>query len=130
MRNKPEPTPTPSSGTIVATQTPEPTPTVTPTPSPKADLNLLKVSVLNGSGKIGEAGKAKTLIEAKGFKVSNVGNAANYTFTDTVIELKETVPDEVFELIEASLAGTYSVKKGSALKANSQYDIVVTVGSK
>ncbi len=115
-------------------QAPTPTATVvvnsTPVPTPIADLSTFKVSVLNGNGGIGVASKLKAIIEKVGFKVSYTGNADNFNFTDTLIQVKSTVPDSVVTTLKNSLADTYSVKIGDPLDAASPYDIVITVGSK
>ena len=42
--------------------------------------------------------------------------------------MKESVPDEVFDEVKKAL-GNYSVVKSDALSDDSDYDIVVTVGS-
>lgn len=119
-------------------QTPEPTanleasPEPTPESSPSSTLKLseYKVQILNGSGKIGEAGKAKTLVEKAGFKVGNTGNAETFDFTDTIIQVKSSVSSEVVDKLKDSMSSTYSVKVGDKLDSDSEFDIVVTVGSK
>lgn len=124
-----EPTPTEEPQ---PSQEPQATPNGSPIPSatPVAKLDTLKVSVLNGSGKIGEAGKAKALIEKAGFKVGQTGNAQNFSFTDTLVQFKSTVPTETQKKLQDSLKASYSVKVGEALDAKSSFDIIVTVGSK
>ncbi len=113
-------------------QTPTPVPQISPTPisTPVADLSTFKVSVLNGNGGIGVASKLKAIIEKVGFKVSYTGNADNFNFTDTLIQVKSTVPESVVATLKNSLTDTYSVKIGDPLDAASIYDIVITVGSK
>lgn len=108
----------------------EPSATPAPTPSEKIDVSSLKVSILNGSGKIGEAGKVKTLIEKEGFKVANTGNAATFNFAETVIQAKEGTAQVVIDQLEDVLSTNYEIKIGDSLKDTSTYDIVITVGSK
>ena len=60
-----------------------PKPTQTPSPTPKVSLEDIdvedyKISILNGSGKIGVATEAKTLIEKEDFKVVDTGNADRF----------------------------------------------------
>jgi|GEM_PF-971925 len=107
-----------------------PTPTPSATPVPTAMLATYKVSVLNGSGQVGGAGKVKALLENAGFKVGNTGNAASYNFTNTVVQVKDTVPADVIATIKKTLSSEYSVEVGKALVTSSPYDIIVTVGSK
>ncbi|HWA52273.1 MAG TPA: LytR C-terminal domain-containing protein [Patescibacteria group bacterium] len=115
------PTPTPTTEAIT-----EPT----PTPTPTADLSTFKISVLNGNGGIGVATAAKAVIEKAGFTVTDVGNADNFNFTDTLVQVKSTVPSDVVEKIKNALSANYSVAMGDPLDANSNFDIVITVGSK
>jgi hypothetical protein len=122
--------------TDILEATPEPAPLATPeptasqTPVPKESLSIYKVSVLNGSGKIGVAGVVKGLLEKGGFEVGSTGNANNFDFTDTVISTKDSVPTGVVDTAKILLSNDYSVKIGEPLLATSPNDIVVTVGSK
>ncbi len=113
--------------TPTATAAPEATPTASP--EGEVDLSEFKVSVLNGSGKIGEATKVKNLLTKAGFTVGSTGNAKTFDFTDTVIETKEDVPQSAIDTIKEALAD-YSLEVGEALTASNSFDIVVTVGSK
>jgi len=115
----------------VPSPTPAALPEATPTASPEAEIDLgsFKVSVLNGSGKIGEATKVKNLLTKAGFTISSTGNAKTFDFTDTVIEAKEDVSQSVIDTIKEALAD-YSLEVGETLTASNSSDIVVTVGSK
>lgn len=120
------PSPTPAEEIIPI----EPTPVVSPTPSASPiPLNKYTVSVLNGSGKIGEAGKVKTILEKAGFKVSYTGNAESFDLDETTIQVKDTVTADAVKKLEDSLKSTYEVTVGEALDAKSKYDIIITVGS-
>ncbi|KKS77323.1 MAG: Transcriptional regulator [Candidatus Woesebacteria bacterium GW2011_GWB1_43_14] len=117
-------------------KTPSPTPesTVVPTPTPEAkeevDLTKYEVSILNGSGKIGEAGKAQDLLEAVDLVIKYTGNAASFNFEKTKIEAKKGVPTSVTDLAVSALKDTYDVdSKIGTLASTKEYDIVVTVGS-
>ncbi len=120
-------TPTPASEAI---EEPKVSPTPTPSPVPQSVISAFKVSVLNGSGQVGGAGKVKALLENAGFKVGNTGNAGNFNFVSTQVQVKENVSVEVVNLLKKTLSGDYSVEVGKALPTSSAYDIVVTVGSK
>ncbi len=121
-------------GKIVDVQTPAPEATVEPTPTPtpnsNVDVSSYKLSVLNGSGGIGIANAGKVVIEKAGFKVATVGNADNFEFTDTLIEVKPSISADVVAKLKQALSEKYSVKVGDMLDAASTYDIVVTIGSK
>lgn len=112
--------------------TPAPT-TESPAPetSMEEDINLADyaVQVLNGTGKAGEAGTVADLLSSSGFETVDTGNSSKLGFTDTVIEAKEDVPQEVLDKIEASLVQYTLEFSTDSLEADSDYDIVVTVGS-
>lgn len=119
-----------------AAATPTPTPFENATPSPQAtpganiDKTKAKVRVLNGSGKAGVASSAKDFIESKGYKVTAVGNAANFDFTQTVIKLKAAFAN-FKEALVADLSDKYSVSvSNSELEASDSADVEITVGSK
>lgn len=112
-------TPAPTSGLAVAS----------PSAVPTTDYSSFKVSVLNGNGGIGVATAAKTIIEKAGFKVSSVGNADNFNFTNTIIQVKSSVPANVVAALKNALGASYSVKIGDQLDPADNFDIVVTVGS-
>jgi len=121
----PEPTETP-----MAT-TPTPTPMTSPSPIPgeEVDVTSYRVSVLNGSGQIGAAGSVGSLLEDGGFEVANIGNADRYDYEATVIQVKESVPDQVVQMVEDALSSEYEVEMGEELASTSGYDIIVTVGT-
>ncbi len=120
--------------TSVPSAAPVATPVASPTSSnsatPKPDYSLFNVSVLNGSGAIGAATAVRDIIQKGGFKVSYTGNAANFNFTDTLIQVKNTVSADVVAALRSLLVPTYSVKIGTQLDSQSRYDIIITVGSK
>lgn len=121
--------------TPVATYPPEvtPMPTSAATPVPSASpvaFDNLKVSVLNGSGKAGEAGKAASLLKNAGFSIAQTSNASSFDFAQTVIQVKSGVPSTVILAVEDALKSTYSVTTGDALATSSAYDVIVTVGAK
>jgi len=120
----PESTPTPPPPSPIAT------PIATAAPEEEIDYSAYKISVLNGSGKIGEAGKVENILEAEGFVVSSTANASRFDYTDTVIQSKKTVPQMVLTKLQSTLQNNYSVKSGDQLADNAAHDIVITVGSK
>lgn len=105
-----------------------PTPTVTPTPEPPK-LSAYAIKVLNGSGIIGEAARAKTLLEKAGYKVSDIGNASS-SATNTLIEAKEKVSKGWVNNLRVVLEQTYALDDPKVLNSNSENDVIVTVGSK
>ncbi len=111
-----------------AEEQPQEEPTVTPTPE-EVDLSIYSVSVLNGSGVAGEAGKIADLLEEGGFSNPNAANADSQDFTDTIVEHKETVPQSVIDEVVSSLEENYTIEvSGDLIAEDGDYDIVVTVG--
>lgn len=111
-----------------STNLPEPTVKPTAIPIPKDKLADLKISVLNGSGKVGEASKVKDLLEGKGFLVSKTGNADSYDFTDTLVQTRNN-SHGAYEDIRLALGDSYLIKLGDALSPKGIYDVVIIVGS-
>lgn len=121
------------------TDQPEPTPTAseeTPTPTEElvteeVDYSEYKVSILNGSGIIGEAGKVEDLISDLGFDSIETDNAESYDFQTTEISMKEDTPDAAISAIEELIGESFTVERtGTSLAENSTYDIIIIVGTK
>jgi len=116
--------------------TPQQEMTATETPAPTAapeevDMTTLSVSVLNGSGVAGEAGKVKSLLTKETFSEDKVktGNADASTYKVTTVSLKESLSETVFDEIKV-LLGTYEVGKAEdPLDADSSYDVIIIVGT-
>lgn len=106
---------------------PEPTPT--PKTEEKVDVSKFEVSILNGSGISGEAGKAKNLLESAGFIVASTGNAATYDYTKTIIKTKSEVGDSVIKKLEDSLFEVYEIGEKQVLPSSATADIQITIGS-
>jgi len=105
-------------------------PTVSPSASPAAiNLTQYTLSILNGSGIAGEAGKAKTLLEKVGFKVGTVGNASAYDYSKTIIQAKETVTAGFLSQLKTTLAKTYQMAENETLKSTASQNVVIIIGS-
>ena len=79
------------------------------------------VEVLNGSGIEGAAGKMRERLEANGYKVVGVGNAASFDFKRTVIEAPADYKDAAVKL--AALFGL-----GDDAVEPSDFDVKAVVG--
>lgn len=106
--------------------------TVTPTSIPTVvskNPQDYKIKILNGTGTAGEASKISDLLSKNNFKVESTGNAANYDFTQTQLEVKSSVTDTIIDLIKESLGKNYSPKISSnKLPESSEFDIIITTG--
>jgi len=146
--NIPQVTPTPTPvETFIPTETPFPTfsptespvPTKTLTPSPKPTINAidkasgldrakLTIEVLNGSGVVGAGSKAANALRDLGYKISSTGNAENFDYENTVIQIKES-KSNFLSLLKKDLAQSYTIdSSSSSLSASSSADAVVIVG--
>ena len=112
---------------------PTPTPVVSATPSasPSATIDLTKyrITVFNGSGIAGEAGRVKTLLTTAGFKVGSTTNAASYDYTKTIIKAKSSVETSFISALSDALGKTYDVDTPQSLDASSADTVQVIVGS-
>lgn len=115
--------------TPVPVESTEPTATATPAPSASVDLSKYTISILNGSGIAGEAGKVKTLLTDAEFKVGTTGNAATYDFTKTVVKAKSSVDSAYVAKLIETLSKTYEVDKAQTLSDSSKDDVQVIVGT-
>jgi len=123
--------PTPESGNVPSTISPTIAPTATPKITTKPVVKKdLKVQVQNGGGVAGAGSKMKALLESKGYKVADVGNASSYTYEETEINVKESKA-EIRDTLEEDVSESYTVGKiESTLPETSPYDVRVIVGKK
>jgi hypothetical protein len=93
-------------------------------------IDALRAQVQNGSGQAGVAGEIAAELESVGFAVIDTGNADSFEYENISVRLKEDVKpsDYVLGLIEEALDG-YTVIQEDTLEQNSQYDVVLIVGS-
>lgn len=128
----PTSTPEPTSS-----ETPTPTTTSTPTPRPTTspvdktsglDRSKLSVTIQNGSGTVGAAGKAADLLKSLGYDVIGTGNADNYDYTSVVIQVKAS--DASFlSLLKKDLGESYNIGTNSAnLSSSFSSDALVIIG--
>lgn len=116
----------------VATETPTPTPIEEASDEGEevllADYSL---SVLNGSGIPGEAGKVEGLLEEADFENIETGNAESYDYEQTEVSCKAETPDNVYTAIEEALGGEYDViKSETILDEDATYDIIIIIGTR
>lgn len=103
-------------------------PTPTPTEEAKLDKSTLKVSVQNGSGESGVAGKVAEVLRTAGYNVVSTGNADNFEYTDVTIKVRST-KKAFLTLLEKDLSKEYTVgDSSSALTTDASYDAVVIIG--
>lgn len=112
--------------------TPTPTIVISPqaSPSPELKLSDIKIKVLNGSGKAGEAGKLTEVLKKANFVVAKTGNADKYDYEQTIIEVKKEVSKEALSVLDKTLKDLYDFKYSSGEISDKLYDIVIIIGKK
>lgn len=109
---------------VVQTPVPSPSPVTT-----EIKRSELKVQVLNGSGVVGAASKAKTFLEGLGYADVAAGNADG-DFAETEVEVKEG-KSSASEMLKDDLKDEYTLADTvGVLDEGSDYDVVITLGSK
>jgi hypothetical protein len=118
-----------STPTPIATASLVSTPTPSASPSASVSLSKYTITIFNGSGIAGEAGKAKTLLTTAGFKVGSTANAATYDYTKTIIKAKSSVEASFVSSLSTSLGKTYTVDKAQTLASSSADMVQVVIGN-
>jgi len=99
-----------------------PTPTVVPN-------SAVKIQVLNGSGQAGQAGIVADLLTKNNFTVADTGNAANFNYDQTQIQVKSSVSLTIVAQITQSLQPDFDPQiLTEKLPDSSEYDIIITTG--
>ncbi len=116
------------------TGTPTPTKAVTPTktnsvdPTTKLDRADLDIHVLNGSGVSGASKKMSDYLEGLGYNVIQIGNAENFDYEETEVQLK-SASSKFLNLIKTDLGKEYTVGTATTdLAASERPDAYVIVG--
>lgn len=117
VQNKPAPTETPKSAVP------------SPTPTPAVKKEEVKIKILNGSGTVGVASDVKDILTKKGYQEILTGNADNYDYTQTLIQVKKG-QTALANLIKKDLADSIeNPKVEETLKENAASDVEITVGT-
>lgn len=113
----------------VEVQKEEPAPTATPTPvDTEEDKEKLTVKVLNGTGVVGQAGRAKTRLEALDYSGIEAENADTEDNTETKVTFSPKVPKEYQEEIIEDLEKIFETVT-SEVKEDATTDIEVLTGT-
>lgn len=126
----PSPQETPSTTiSITPTSKIQPTPTKSVSTSGKSDdKSSLTIEILNGSGVAGVAGKAKSLLTDLGYNITSTGNADNFEYEQSVIEIKASKSSFLKDL-EKDLSKDYVIgETSSTLSASNQTDVRIIIG--
>jgi len=92
------------------------------------DRSTLSVEVQNGSGEAGVASKGSDVLKSFGYKVIATGNADNFNYENTAIQVKSTKVN-FLALLKKDLGFSYTVGSASAdLDSSSTADALVIIG--
>lgn len=96
----------------------------TSVPEPERAAEDITVAIRNGAGISGIAGQAAARLQARGFQISEVGNANQFVYDDTLIVYKD---DEAAARMVASVLPTGRIVASRGMYAFNT-DILVVVG--
>jgi len=88
-----------------------------------------KIQVLNGTGKAGAASGARDFLVAKGYNVVNVGNASNFNYQTSFVQVKQS-KQQITDLLTNDLKERYTVTVGLPLAEGTPFDIIIIIGGK
>jgi len=108
---------------------PEPTtiPTQTPTPTPSFKKEDLKIKILNGSGTVGKAADVKNILKDKGYGEIITGNANNYNYEKTEVQIKKQFV-QISPTLKTDLKDYLTSFKQSELESTSTADLMLIIG--
>lgn len=124
---KSTPTPTGKSTPTPGKGTPTPTGTTSVDKSSGLDRADLKIAVQNGGGVAGAATKASNLLKGLGYDVVSSGNADNFDYETTTIQVKST-KKAFLDLLKKDLAGEYTIGSATSNYTGTDADAVIIVG--
>lgn len=130
-------TPSPTSK-VSPTPTTVPTGKITPTPTTTAsgssidsatglDRASISVTVQNGSGTSGVAGKGSDYLKGLGYKVAGTGNADNFNYTNVTINTTPAAA-KYLNLLKSDLSKQYTVDTATSTLSSTTADVVVIIG--
>jgi hypothetical protein len=114
---------------VAPTMTPTPSPLPpTPTPTPSFKKEDLNVNVLNGGGVAGKASEVTATLKKAGYSGTvNGGNADNFDYTQTVIQVKKTKA-QAFSMLKNDLADYATNPKKETLDEKDPADVIFIIG--
>jgi hypothetical protein len=99
-----------------------------PTPTPSFKKEELKIQVLNGSGVPGKASEMKEILKKKGYQEIITGNAKNYDYKLTELQVKKS-KFQASEMIKEDLKDYLTSFKETVLDEKETPDVIIIFGS-
>ena len=101
---------------------------VSPIDKSGLDRSKLSITVTNGSGIEGTAGKAASVLKNLGYNVASTGNADNYNYQGITIEVKNENAN-FLSLLKQDLTKDYTISSASSdLPSSSATDALIIIG--
>jgi hypothetical protein len=101
---------------------------VSPVDKSGLDRSKLSITVQNGSGVEGTAGKAAKILKDLGYNVVSTGNADAFNYDGVTIKVKDAQSNFV-NLLKKDLANDYTITSGTSdLAADSPTDCLIIIG--
>ena len=101
---------------------------VSPVDSSGLDRSKLSITVQNGSGTEGVAGKAGNILKDLGYNIVSTGNADNYNYKGITIKVKKDKSD-FLDLLKKDLSKDYTINATSSdLPSDSSPDALIIIG--
>ena len=92
------------------------------------ERNKISISVENGSGIEGTAGKASDFLKEKGYSIVSTANANNYNYKGTTIKVKSST-NAYLDLLKKDLSEKYTVSNTSSdLSQDFTADALIIIG--
>lgn len=111
------------------TPSPEPvTPEPTAIPTPAFKKEALKIKILNGSGEAGVASTARAQLKEAGFAEILTGNADNFDYTTTEIQIKKEFTGAEADLKKA-ISDSVASPKITSLDDKETSDVIIILGA-
>lgn len=111
-----------------AEASPTPEPTEAPEPTPSVKREDIKVKILNGSGVKGKASEIKEALQDAGYTDVITGNADNFDYATSEIQVKEDKKD-AFVLLKDDLEDFATLKEAATLDEEDTADAVFIIGA-
>lgn len=130
------PTPTDTVETPTPEESPTEAPTATPTgtkttPAPTLsgglDRSDLSIEIQNGSGVAGAATKMSDKLKALGYDISSTGNADNFDYAETIIQVASS-EKAYLDILKKDLSDDYTIKSATADLTGSDADALIIIG--
>lgn len=101
---------------------------VSPIDKSGLDRSKLSITVNNGSGVEGTAGKAAAVLKEFGYNVLSTGNADNFSYKGVTIKIKKD-KEAFINLLKQDLAKEYTITASSSdLPSDSSASAIITIG--